>query len=206
MTEDTVEAGFLATPDAAPEVNPVLAPAVNPDMRWYVVHAYSGMEKAVERNILERINRVGMQDKFGRILVPTEEVVEIKNGQRKTTERRFFPGYVLVEMIMDDESWHLVKHTNKVTGFVGGAKNRPAPISQAEVEKIVNQMQEGSEKPRHKVEFVVGEYVRVKEGPFTDFNGSVEEVNYEKSKVRVSVMIFGRSTPVELNFSEVEKA
>jgi len=164
------------------------------------------MEKAVERNILERINRVGMQDKFGRILVPTEEVVEIKNGQRRTTERRFFPGYVLVEMIMDDESWHLVKHTNKVTGFVGGAKNRPAPISQIEVAKIVNQMQEGSEKPRHKVEFVVGEYVRVKEGPFTDFNGSVEEVNYDKSKVRVSVMIFGRSTPVELNFSEVEKA
>ena len=206
MTEDTVEAGFEGVPDATPEINPVLAPAANPDMRWYVVHAYSGMEKAVERNILERINRVGMQDKFGRILVPTEEVVEIKNGQRKTTERRFFPGYVLVEMIMDDESWHLVKHTNKVTGFVGGAKNRPAPISQIEVEKIVNQMQEGSEKPRHKVEFVVGEYVRVKEGPFTDFNGSVEEVNYDKSKVRVSVMIFGRSTPVELNFSEVEKA
>ena len=206
MTEDTVEAGFEGVPDATPEINPVLAPAANPDMRWYVVHAYSGMEKAVERNILERISRVGMQDKFGRILVPTEEVVEIKNGQRKTTERRFFPGYVLVEMIMDDESWHLVKHTNKVTGFVGGAKNRPAPISQIEVEKIVNQMQEGSEKPRHKVEFVVGEYVRVKEGPFTDFNGSVEEVNYDKSKVRVSVMIFGRSTPVELNFSEVEKA
>ena len=135
MTDDTVEAGFEGTPDAAPEINPVLAPAANPDMRWYVVHAYSGMEKAVERNILERINRVGMQDKFGRILVPTEEVVEIKNGQRKTTERRFFPGYVLVEMIMDDESWHLVKHTNKVTGFVGGAKNRPAPISQIEVEK-----------------------------------------------------------------------
>ena len=190
MTEDTVEAGFEGAPDATPEINPVLAPAANPDMRWYVVHAYSGMEKAVERNILERINRVGMQDKFGRILVPTEEVVEIKNGQRRTTERRFFPGYVLVEMIMNDESWHLVKHTNKVTGFVGGAKNRPAPISQIEVEKIVNQMQEGSEKPRHKVEFVVGEYVRVKEGPFTDFNGSVEEVNYDKSKVRVSVMIF----------------
>ncbi len=173
---------------------------------WYVVHAYSGMEKAVERNILERIQRAGMESKFGRILVPTEEVVEIKNGQRKTTERRFFPGYVLVEMEMDDESWHLVKHTNKVTGFVGGAKNRPAPISEAEVQKIVSQMQEGVEKPRHKVEFVVGEYVRVKEGPFTDFNGSVEEVNYEKSKVRVSVTIFGRATPVELEFSQVEKA
>jgi transcriptional antiterminator NusG len=182
-----------------------LAPATNPDLRWYVVHAYSGMEKAVERNIIERINRAGMQDKFGRILVPMEEVVEVKNGQKKTTERKFFPGYVLVEMIMGDDTWHLVKHTNKVTGFVGGAKNRPSPISEAEVAKIVNQMQEGTEKPRHKVEFVVGEYVRVKDGPFTDFNGSVEDVNYDKSKVRVSVTIFGRSTPVELEFSQIEK-
>ena len=182
-----------------------LAPAANPDLRWYVVHAYSGMEKAVERNILERINRAGMQDKFGRILVPMEEVVEVKNGQKKTTERKFFPGYVLVEMVMGDDTWHLVKHTNKVTGFVGGAKNRPSPISEAEVAKIVNQMQEGTEKPRHKVEFVVGEYVRVKDGPFTDFNGSVEDVNYDKSKVRVSVTIFGRSTPVELDFSQIEK-
>ncbi|WP_293661645.1 transcription termination/antitermination protein NusG [Rhodoferax sp. OV413] len=181
------------------------AAAVNPDLRWYVVHAYSGMEKAVERNIQERIVRSGMQGKFGRILVPMEEVVEVKNGQKKTTERKFFPGYVLVEMIMDDDTWHLVKHTNKVTGFVGGAKNRPAPISEAEVMKIVNQMQEGTEKPRHKIEFVVGEFVRVKEGPFTDFNGSVEDVNYEKSKVRVSVTIFGRSTPVELEFSQIEK-
>jgi transcription termination/antitermination protein NusG len=182
-----------------------MAQSSNPDMRWYVVHAYSGMEKAVERNILERINRAGMQSKFGRILVPMEEVVEVKNGQKRTTERKFFPGYVLVEMIMDDDSWHLIKHTNKVTGFVGGAKNRPSPISQAEVEKIVNQMQEGTEKPRHKVEFEVGEYVRVKEGPFTDFNGSVEDVNYDKSKVRVSVTIFGRATPVELEFSQIEK-
>ena len=199
MTDEAVEA------EATPEINPLLAPAANPDLRWYVVHAYSGMEKAVERNILERINRAGMQSKFGRILVPTEEVVEIKNGQKRTTERRFFPGYVLVEMIMDDESWHLVKHTNKVTGFVGGAKNRPAPISQKEVEDIVNQMQQGTEKPRHKVEFVVGEYVRVKDGPFTDFNGTVEEVNYDKNKVRVSVTIFGRATPVELEFSQIEK-
>jgi transcription termination/antitermination protein NusG len=178
---------------------------VNPDLRWYVVHAYSGMEKAVERNIKERIARSGMEDKFGRILVPMEEVVEVKNGQKRTTERKFFPGYVLVEMVMADDTWHLVKHTNKVTGFVGGAKNRPAPISEEEVMKIVNQMQEGSDKPRHKVEFEVGEYVRVKEGPFTDFNGTVEEVNYEKSKVRVAVTIFGRSTPVELEFSQVEK-
>ncbi len=183
------------------------APAalVNPDLRWYIVHAYSGMEKAVERNIAERINRSGMETKFGRILVPTEEVVEMKNGHRKTTERRLFPGYVFVEMVMDDETWHLIKHTNKVTGFVGGAKNRPAPISEAEVQKIVNQMQEGTDKPRHKVEFIVGEYVRVKDGPFTDFNGTVEEVNYEKNKVRVSVTIFGRATPVELEFSQVEK-
>ncbi len=194
-----------------PATEPIAAAQVlstapsNPDLRWYVVHAYSGMEKAVERNIQERINRSGMQNKFGRILVPMEEVVEIKNGQKKTTERKFFPGYVLVEMVMDDDTWHLVKHTNKVTGFVGGVKNRPAPISEAEVLKIVSQMQEGTEKPRHKVEFVVGEFVRVKDGPFTDFNGSVEDVNYEKSKVRVAVTIFGRSTPVELEFSQIEK-
>jgi transcription termination/antitermination protein NusG len=196
MTDDVLVPTVEATASAAP---------ANPDLRWYVVHAYSGMEKAVERNILERIQRAGMQSKFGRILVPMEEVVEVKNGQKKTTERKFFPGYVLVEMVMDDDTWHLVKHTNKVTGFVGGAKNRPAPISEAEVMKIVNQMQEGTDKPRHKIEFVVGEFVRVKEGPFTDFNGSVEDVNYEKSKVRVSVTIFGRSTPVELEFSQIEK-
>ena len=192
---DTVSRGVVA------EASHALAPG----MQWYVVHAYSGMEKAAERNIVERINRAGMQSKFGRFLVPTEEVVEIKNGQKKTTERRFFPGYVLVEMTMDDETWHLVKHTNKVTGFVGGAKNRPAPISEEEVQKIVSQMQVGTDKPRHKVEFETGEYVRVKDGPFTDFNGTVEEVNYEKNKVRVSVTIFGRATPVELEFSQIEK-
>ncbi|WP_406564778.1 transcription termination/antitermination protein NusG [Hylemonella gracilis] len=192
--------------DAIDTSSTLPAQAKNPDLRWYVVHAYSGMEKAVERNILERINRAGLQGKFGRILVPMEEVVEVKNGQKRTTERKFFPGYVLVEMVMDDESWHLVKHTSKVTGFVGGGKNnRPTPISEEEVMKIVNQMQEGSDKPRHKVEFTVGELVRVKEGPFTDFNGAVEEVNYEKSKVRVAVTIFGRSTPVELEFGQVEK-
>jgi transcriptional antiterminator NusG len=180
------------------------APA-GPAKRWYVVHAYSGMEKAVERNLRERIDRAGMQDKFGRILVPTEEVVELKNGKKAVTERRFFPGYVLVEMFMDDDSWHLVKHTSKVTGFVGGAKNRPAPISEAEVMKIVNQMQEGVDKPRPKVEWIVGEIVRVKDGPFTDFNGSIEEVNYDKSKLRVSVTIFGRATPVELDFAQIEK-
>ena len=183
----------------------VLEPATNPDFRWYVVQAYSGMERAAERNIQERIARAGVQHKFGRILIPTEEVVEVKGGQKKTTERKFFPGYVLVEMIMDDDTWHLVKQTSKVTGFVGGARNRPVPISQVEVEKIVSQMQEGSEKPRHKVEFEVGEMIRVKEGPFTDFNGSIEEVNYEKNKLRVSVTIFGRATPVELEFNQVEK-
>lgn len=190
--------------EKAAEIPGAVVPA-NPDLRWYIVHAYSGMEKAVERNIVERIARSGMKENFGRILVPTEEVVEMKNGQRKVTERRLFPGYVFVEMVMNDDTWHLVKQTNKVTGFVGGAKNRPAPISEAEVQKIVNQMQEGTEKPRHKVEFMVGEFVRVKEGPFADFNGSVEEVNYEKNRLRVSVMIFGRSTPVELEFGQVEK-
>jgi transcriptional antiterminator NusG len=174
-------------------------------MRWYIVHAYSGMEKAVERNLRERIDRAGMRDRFGRILVPTEEVVELKNGKKTVTERRIYPGYVLLEMEMADDTWHLVKHTNKVTGFIGGARNRPAPISEAEVAKIVSQMQEGAERPRPKVEWTVGELVRVKEGPFTDFNGAVEEVNYEKSKVRVSVTIFGRATPVELDFAQVEK-
>ena len=190
--EQNIVAGEAAVPAGLPK-------------RWYVVHAYSGMEKAVERNLRERIDRAGMQDKFGRILVPTEEVVELKNGKKAVTERRFFPGYVLVEMAMEDDTWHLVKHTSKVTGFVGGAKNRPAPISEAEVMKIVNQMQEGVEKPRPKVEWTVGEIVRVKEGPFTDFNGAIELVNYDKSKVSVSVTIFGRATPVELDFSQVEK-
>ena len=182
------------------------APSTPPSTkRWYIVHAYSGMEKAVERNLRERIDRAGMQDKFGRILVPTEEVVELKNGKKTVTERRIYPGYVLVEMDMADDTWHLVKHTNKVTGFIGGARNRPAPISEAEVDKIVNQMKEGVDKPRPKVQWTVGELVRVKEGPFTDFNGAVEDVNYEKSKVKVSVTIFGRATGVELDFAQVEK-
>lgn len=177
-----------------------------PELKWYIVHAYSGMEKAVERNITERVHRAGMQDRFGRILVPSEEVVDTdRKGKKKTTERRLFPGYVFVEMVMNDDTWHLVKHTSKVTGFVGGAKNRPVPISEEEVQKIVRQMQDGNENPRHKIEFMVGEIVRVKEGPFADFNGSVQEVNYEKSRLRVSVEIFGRSTPVELEFNQVEK-
>ena len=199
MTESTETTPADATPVVAESLAPVNS------MRWYVVHAYSGMEKAVERNLRERIDRAGMQDKFGRILVPTEEVVELKNGKKSVTERRFYPGYVLVEMDMADDTWHLVKHTSKVTGFVGGARNRPAPISPAEVAKIVNQMQEGIDKPKPKVEWTVGELVRVKDGPFTDFNGAIEDVNYEKSKVKVSVTIFGRATGVELDFAQVEK-
>lgn len=175
-------------------------------MRWYVVHAYSGFEKSVQRALAERITRAAMEDKFGRILVPVEEVVEMKSGQKSISERKFFPGYVLVEMEMGDDSWHLVKNTPKVTGFVGGSANRPTPISEKEVEKIMQQMQEGVEKPRPKVLFEAGEMVRVKEGPFTDFHGLVEDVNYEKNRLRVSVTIFGRATPVELEFGQVEKA
>jgi len=173
--------------------------------RWYVVHVYSGMEKSVRRALLERIDRTEMRDQFGEILVPTEEVVEIKGGQKSVTERRFFPGYILVEMEMTDETWHLVKNTNKVTGFIGGKSNKPTPVPAREIAKIMEQMQEGVAKPRPKVLYEVGELVRIKDGPFADFNGNVEEVNYEKSRVRVSVTIFGRSTPVELEFGQVEK-
>lgn len=174
-------------------------------MRWYVVHAYSGFEKSVQKALKERIERENMQDRFGKILVPVEEVVDMKNGKRSLTERKFFPGYVLVEMEMTDESWHLVKSTPKVTGFVGGTANRPAPIPQKEVDAIMQQMQECVEKPKPKILFEVGERVRVIEGPFTDFNGAVDEVNYERNKLRVSVQIFGRDTPVELEFNQVEK-
>ena len=173
--------------------------------RWYVVHVYSGMEKSVQRTLVDRIARAGLEHNFGQILVPSEEVVEVKGGKKSITERRIFPGYVLVEMDLTDDTWHLVKSTPRVTGFLGGSGNRPAPISEKEVEKILSQMEEGVEKPRPKILFEVGEMVRVKEGPFADFNGNVEEVNYEKSKVRVSVTIFGRSTPVELDFAQVEK-
>ncbi len=176
-------------------------------MRWYVVHAYSGFEKSVLRALEERIRRADMQSKFGRILVPTEEVVEMKGGQKSISERKFYPGYVLVEMEMDDEAWHLVKNTAKVTGFVGGAHGRkPPPLSDKEVAEILHQMQEGVEKPKPKVLFEVGEAVRVKDGPFTDFHGTVEEVNYDKSRIKVSVTIFGRATPVDLEFGQVEKA
>ncbi|MBK8019535.1 MAG: transcription termination/antitermination protein NusG [Betaproteobacteria bacterium] len=174
--------------------------------RWYVVHAYSGFEKNVHKALLERIERAGMQDQFGQILVPVEEVVEMKSGQKSISERKFFPGYVLVEMEMTDDSWHLVKNTPKVTGFVGGSAHKPTPISEREVQAILQQIQEGVEKPKPKVLFEPGESVRVKDGPFTDFHGTVEEVNYDKSKLRVSVSIFGRATPVELEFGQVEKS
>ena len=174
-------------------------------MSWYVVHTYSQFEKSVSRALAERVQREGMQEKFGQILVPVEEVVELKGGQKSITERKFFPGYVLVEMEMTDESWHLVKNTPKVTGFLGGSAMRPTPISEKEVQNIMQQMQAGVEKPRPKVLFEVGESVRVKEGPFTDFTGMVEEVNYDKNKIRVAVTIFGRATPVELDFGQVEK-
>ncbi len=174
--------------------------------RWYVIHAYSGFEKSVQRALLERIERAGMQDKFGEILVPVEEVVEMKGGQKSISERKFFPGYVLAQMEMTDESWHLVKSTPKVTGFVGGSGNKPTPISDKEVAAILQQIQEGVEKPKPKVLFEVGEAVRVTEGPFNEFHGMVEEVNYDKIKLRVSVLIFGRATPVELDFGQVEKA
>ena len=201
MAEKLVAESAITDEQDAP-----VAVAAPSNKRWYVVHAYSGMEKSVKKALVERVARSGMENQFGQILVPTEEVVEVKNGQKSVTERRFFPGYVLVEMEMTDESWHLVKNTAKVTGFVGGKANRPTPISPKEVEKIMAQMQEGVEKPRPKTLFEVGEMVRVKEGPFTDFNGNVEEVNYEKSRLRVSVTIFGRATPVELEFGQVEKA
>ncbi|GHT94961.1 transcription termination/antitermination protein NusG [Betaproteobacteria bacterium] len=173
--------------------------------RWYVVHVYSGFEKSVMRALMDRIERSGLVDLFGRILVPVEEVVEMKNGQKAITERKFFPGYVLVEMEMNDDSWHLVKDTPRVTGFVGGTATKPAPISEREVNDIMRQMQAGVEKPRPKVLFDEGEVVRIKEGPFADFNGSVESIDYEKNRISVSVSIFGRSTPVNLEFSQVEK-
>lgn len=172
---------------------------------WYVVHVYSNMEKNVQQALEERIERSGLKDRFGRILVPSEEVEDRnKNGQRKVTERRIFPGYIFIEMELDDETWHLVRSTNRVTGFLGGA-NRPTPISQREVDRILAQMEQGGEKPRPKVLFEVGETLRVKEGPFADFNGTVEDVSYEKNKLKMTVTIFGRATPIELDFNQVEK-
>ena len=172
---------------------------------WFVVHAYSGFENKVKLSLEERIERSGLGESFGEILVPTEEVVEMREGQKRKSQRKFFPGYVLVNMELDDETWHLVKNTPKVMGFVGGTETRPVPISQREADEILQRVQDGVEKPRPKVLFEPGEVVRVIDGPFNDFNGVVEEINYEKNKLRVAVLIFGRSTPVELDFSQVEK-
>jgi len=173
--------------------------------RWYVVHAYSGFEHQVVRSLKERIKFNNMEDQFGEILVPTEEVIEMRGGQKRKSDRKFFPGYVLVQMEMTDQAWHLVKEVPKVMGFIGGTSDRPAPIPDREADKILDRIKEGTERPRPKILFEPGEVVRVIEGPFADFNGVVEEVNYEKSRVRVSVLIFGRSTPVELEFGQVEK-
>ena len=174
-------------------------------MRWYVIHAYSGFEKSVQRTLQDRIRRSDMADLFGQVLVPVEEVVEMRGGQKSISERKFFQGYVLIEMEMTDQTWHLVKNTPKVTGFVGGIGMKPTPISQKEVDALLQQVQEGIEKPRPKVLFEVGESIRVTEGPFADFHGAVEEVNYDKNKLRVSLLIFGRATPVELDFNQIEK-
>lgn len=175
-------------------------------MRWYVVHAYSQYENSVKKALTERISRAGLQDSFGEILVPTEEVVEIKDGVKRMTERKFFPGYVLVNMEMNEDTWHLVKSTPKVLGFIGGTPDKPAPISEKEANSILNRVEEAVEKPKPKTLYEPGEGIRVIDGPFADFSGVVEEVNYEKNRLRVAVLIFGRSTPVELEFSQVEKA
>ena len=174
--------------------------------QWYVIHAYSNYEMRVREALKERIERFGLQEHFGEILIPTEEVVEMREGQKKKSTRKFFPGYVLVEMDLNDDSWHLVKDTPRVLGFIGGTSDKPAPITEKEANAIMNRMEEGVAAPRPRVLFEVGEVVRVNDGPFNDFNGVVEEVNYEKSTMRVAVQIFGRSTPVELEFFQVEKA
>ncbi|MEE9355519.1 MAG: transcription termination/antitermination protein NusG [Methylococcaceae bacterium] len=173
--------------------------------KWFVVHAYSNYENQVKKSLEERIKREGLDDFFGKILVPTEEVVEMRMGNQRKSERKFFPGYVLVQMELTDETWHMVRDVPRVLGFIGGTADRPAPISDKEAETILNRVEEGINKPKPKVIFEAGEVVRVIDGPFKDFNGVVEEVNYEKNKLRVSVLIFGRSTPVELDFGQVEK-
>ena len=174
-------------------------------LRWYVIHAYSNFENKVKRSLEERVRRDGLEHKFGKIIVPTEEVVEMREGQKRKSERKFFPGYVLVQMEMDDETWHLVKEVPKVLGFIGGSSDKPAPITDAEANAILHRVEEGVDKPRPKVLFEPGEVVRVTDGPFNDFNCVVEQVNYEKNKLRVAVQILGRSTPVELDFGQVEK-
>lgn len=175
-------------------------------MRWYVVQAFSGYEQHVKRSLEERLEQSDLQDRFGEILVPTEEIMEMRQGQKRRTERKFFPGYVLVQMDMDDDTWHMVKDVPKVLGFIGGTSDRPAPITDSEADRILQRVQESADKPKPKVLFEPGEMVRVIDGPFNDFNGVVEEVNYEKNRLRVAVLIFGRSTPVDLEFQQVQKA
>jgi len=175
-------------------------------LKWYVVHAYSNFENKVKASLEERIKLHGLEDKFGKILVPTEEVVEMREGQKRRSERKFFPGYVLVQMDLDEETWHLVKEVPKVLGFIGGSSDRPAPITDAEADTILNRVEEGVDKPRPKVLFEPGEVVRVIDGPFNDFSGAVETVNYDTSKLRVAVQILGRPTPVELDFGQGEKS
>ena len=172
--------------------------------RWYVIHVYSGFEKKVATAIREQAEQKGLGDRFEEILVPTEEVVEVRRGAKVASERKFFPGYVLVKMDMDDETWHLVRNTAKVTGFLGG-RGRPSPITEAEAARIMHQVQEGIERPKPSITFEIGEQVRVCDGPFTSFNGTVEEVDEEKARVKVAVSIFGRATPVELEYTQVEK-
>ena len=174
--------------------------------RWYVVHAYSGFEKKVASALKERVELAGMESAFGEILVPTEEVVEMRGGQKRKSSRKFFPGYVLVRMVMDDQTWHMVKDIPRVLGFIGGGREKPSPITDQEANAILRRVEEGVNKPKPKVLFEPGEMVRVNEGPFADFNGVVEEVNYEKSRLQVAVQILGRSTPVELDFGQVEKS
>ncbi|QBR85198.1 transcription termination/antitermination protein NusG [Legionella israelensis] len=173
--------------------------------QWYVVHAYSGYENFVKREISSRAVRLHLEEKIGEVVVPSEEVVEMRSGQKRKSTRKFFPGYVLVHMIMDDETWHMIRAIPRVLGFIGGTSQTPTPITDQEAQAIMQRVEEGVSKPRPKTLFEPGEIVRVKEGPFVDFNGVVEEVNYEKSRLRVAVLIFGRSTPVELEFSQVEK-
>lgn len=174
-------------------------------MKWYVVHAYSGYENYVKKTLQEHIERANMQESFGEILVPSEEVVEIRDGKKRKSDRKFFPGYVLVQMDMQDPSWHLVRNVPRVLGFIGGTPDKPAPISDREANQILQRMEEGAERPRPKVLFEPGEVVRVTHGPFSEFEAVVEEVDYEKNRLKVSVLIFGRSTPVELEFTQVEK-
>ena len=198
-----IETEFVSKSQTLPDEQTGVSEAE--DMRWYVIQAYSGFEKQVLLSLKTHIERSNIKDQFGEVLVPTEDVVELRNGQKRTSERKFFPGYVLIQMKMSEDAWHLVKSVPRVSGFVGGTNAQPVPISDHEANAILQQVVEGAEHPRPKYTFAPGEIVRVTDGPFAEFNGTVEDVNLEKSKLHVAVTIFGRSTPVELSFSQVEK-